>query len=90
MKFVLLHVRVAAVVHGYDDAHHPVAEHIEGGEWCHKLLSLDRLLSATEHHPRVAGSHGRVMYWEDQGGLARLTDLLAGARLALRPRETLA
>lgn len=88
MKFLLLRVRVATIVHGYDDANQPIAESLENSEWCHKLLSLDRLLSATERHLLVAGSHGRVMHWAYDGGLAWLTEALVGAGLALRPKET--
>lgn len=85
MKYILLRVRVAAIVHGYDDANRQITESLEDSEWCQKLLSLDRLLSATERHLLVTGSHGRVMYWEYEGGLAWLTEAMAGAGLALRP-----
>ena len=88
MKYILLRVRVATIVHGYDDANHQITESLEDSEWCDKLLSLERLLSATERTLLVAGSHGRVMYWEYVGGLARLTEALAGAGLALQPKET--
>ncbi len=88
MKFIRLRVRVATIVHGHDDANQPIAETCSDSEWCDKLLSIDRLLSATERHLLVAGSHGRVMYWEYEGGLARLTDVLAGAGLALRSPQT--
>lgn len=88
MKFIPLHVRVDTIVHGYDETHHQITEAIADGAWTDKLLALDRLLSATERHLLVAGSHGRVMYWEYEGGLAWLTKRLAAAGLALEPEET--
>jgi hypothetical protein len=88
MKFILLRVRVAMVVHGYDDTHQQIVEPCEDAEWCDKLLAIDRLLSATERHLLVRGSHGRVMYWEYEGGLERLSNHLIDAGLSLRLEET--
>lgn len=88
MKFIPLRVRAATIVHGYDDTHRDISERCEGAQWQDKLLAIDRLLSATEQRLLVAGSHGRVMYWEYEGGLAALTQRLANAGLALPPPET--
>jgi len=88
MKFIPLRVRAATIVHGYDDAHHEITESCECAEWQDKLLAIDRLLSATERRLLVAGSHGRVMYWEYEGGLTALTKRLVDADLALPPLET--
>lgn len=88
MKFIPLRVRVATIVHGYDDAHHEITESGDGDEWQDKLLAIDRLLSATEQRLLVMGSHGRVMYWAYEGGLAALTKRLAEAGLALPSPET--
>ncbi len=87
MKFILLRVRVATIVHGYDDTQRQITESVDDSEWGHKLLALDRLLSATERHLLVAGSHGRVMRWEYEGGLGWLAGELAEAGLALGARE---
>lgn len=88
MKFIPLRVRAATIVHGYDDAHHEITESCECAEWQDKLLAIARLLSATERRLLVAGSHGRVMYWEYEGGLTALTKRLADAGLALSAPET--
>ena len=42
----------------------------------------------TERRLLVAGSHGRVMYWEYEGRLTALTKRLADAGLALSAPET--
>lgn len=88
MKSIPLRVRVATIVHGYDDAHREITESCEGADWQDKLLAIDRLLSATERRLLAAGSHGRVMYWEYEGGLATLTKRLADAGLALSAPKT--
>ena len=87
MKFILLRVRTVRVVHGYDEYNREVLEELADAPWSDKLLALDRLLSATQRYLLVSGSHGRVMYWEYEGGLDWLSSCLAARGLALAVTE---
>ncbi len=88
MKFILLKVRTARVVHGYDADNRELIEEVPDAPWSDKLVALDRLLSATERYLLVSGSHGRVMYWEYEGGLDWISRCLAEQGLALAVTET--
>ncbi len=87
MKFILIRVRPARVVHGFDANHREILEEVADAPWSDKLLALDRLLSATQDYLLVSGSHGRVMYWEYEGGLDWLSSCLTVQGLALSVTE---
>jgi hypothetical protein len=46
-----------------------------------KLLLIERIQSITEKYILVTSSHGRVMYWEYEGGFAALKQKLSTAGL---------
>lgn len=87
MKFILLRVRTVRVVHGFDANNREVIEEVADAPWADKLLALDRLLSATQGYLLVSGSHGRVMYWEYEGGLEWLNSCLSIQGLAFAVAE---
>ncbi len=79
MKFISLRVRNGLTVHGYSDDNSEIVEEHHDQEFVEKLISTDRIQSATEKYLLVTSSHGRVMYWEYDLSLAQLTDKLAKA-----------
>lgn len=87
MKFILIRVRTARVVHGFDANNREVIEEVVDAPWADKLLALERLLSATQSYLLVSGSYGRVMYWEYEGGLDWLSSCLNVQGLALAVTE---
>lgn len=83
MKFVSLRVRNAITVHGYAADNSEIEEFHKDQAFAEKLISIDRIQSATEKYILVTSSHGRVMYWEYDSSLAQLTALLAKAGLVV-------
>jgi len=79
VKFILLRVRNGITVHGYSDDNVEIIEEHQRGEFVEKLISIDRIQSATEQYLLVTSSHGRVMYWEYDMSLAQLSEKLATA-----------
>jgi hypothetical protein len=83
MPFIKLRVRNAVVMHGYTEDNQEITERVEGQEFADKLINVDRIQSATEQYLLVTSSHGRVMYWEYEGGLDRLNARLQAADLVI-------
>jgi hypothetical protein len=81
--FIALRVRTATVVHGYTPDNVEIVERVADEPFVDKLVAVDRLRSATEKYLLVTSSHGRVMYWEYEGGLERLTRRLQAAGLVV-------
>jgi hypothetical protein len=83
MKFISLRVRNAILMHGYTPDNQEIVEEFEDGEFVEKLVSVDRIQSVTDRYLLVTSSHGRVMYWEYEGGLAAVEQRLAAAGLVV-------
>jgi len=81
MKFISVRVRSAIVMHGYSDDNQEVVEEIRDEAFVEKLVAIDRLQSVSEKYLLVTSSHGRVMYWEYEGGFAAMKARLASAGL---------
>ncbi|MDR5866117.1 hypothetical protein [Halomonas koreensis] len=79
MAFIELDVRTAYVVHGFDDHHREIRETVDEPDFMTKLVAIERIQSISERYILVTGSHGRVMYWEYRGEMARVKETLAGA-----------
>ena len=77
--YILLRVRTAMVVHGYTERNEEIVERVADEPYVDKLVAIDRIQSATEKYLLVTSSHGRVMYWEYEGGLAQLQRRLRDA-----------
>lgn len=81
MKYISLRVRTAMMVHGYTDDNKEIVEEFNDEPFVDKLVALERIQSVTEKYVLVTSSHGRVMYWEYEGGLAALGARLGAAGL---------
>jgi hypothetical protein len=83
MKFISIQVRNAIVMHGYTPDNKEIADEVHDEPFVEKLIAIDRIQSATEKYILVSSSHGRVLYWEYEGGLSSLTKRLAAAGLVV-------
>jgi hypothetical protein len=83
MKYLSVSVRTALVVHGYDADNQEIVEEVNEAQFADKLVLIDRIQSVSEKYLLVTSSHGRVMYWEYQGGLAVMRARLAEAGLLI-------
>jgi hypothetical protein len=82
-NFISLRVRNALVLHGYTADNQEIMQEIEGEAFVEKLIAVSRIQSATEKYLLVTSSHGRVLYWEYEGGLAALKARLTTAGLVI-------
>ncbi len=74
--FVQVRVRTALVVHGYDALNKEVVETVNEPQFQTKLVAMHRVLSVSDKYLLVSASHGRVMYWEYEGGFEALQEKL--------------
>jgi hypothetical protein len=81
MTFLTLRVRTAMVVHGYDSDNKEIVEELKGEPFVEKVIALSRIQSVSAQYVLVTSSHGRVMYWEYEGGMAALKQRLSEAGL---------
>ncbi len=83
MKYIELDVRTTLIVHGYDDNNDEIVQEVGEQDYMTKLIPLERILSLSENYLLVAGSHGRVMYWEYRGTMAEVKRRLESAGLVI-------
>ncbi len=83
MKFISLRVRNAILMHGYTPDNQEIVEESKDGEFAEKLIAVERIQSVTERYLLVTSSHGRVMYWEYEGGLAAVKQRFVAAGLVV-------
>jgi hypothetical protein len=83
MKFISLRVRSALVVHGYTPDNREVLERVEDGTFAEKIIATDRIQSVSDQYVLVTGSHGRLMYWEYEGGIDAVRQQLMRSGLLL-------
>lgn len=87
MSFIRLKVRAAFMVHGYDADNREIVEQIGEERFVEKLLRIERIQSISEKYLLVSASHGRVAYWEYEGGLTALRRRLEQAGLLFSCRK---
>jgi hypothetical protein len=88
MKFISLRVRSCLVVHGYTPDNREVVERIEDGAWTDKIIATERIQSVSEQYVLVTGAHGRLMYWEYEGGIDAVRQQMIRSGLLLdRPAD---
>lgn len=88
MKFISLRVRSCLVVHGYTPDNREVVERVEDGAWTDKIIATERIQSVSEQYVLVTGSHGRLMYWEYEGGMDAVRQQMIRSGLLLdRPAD---
>ncbi|QLI81692.1 hypothetical protein HZU75_09205 [Chitinibacter fontanus] len=83
MQFLALRVRNALLMHGYDEQQCEITEAIEGEHFVEKLIAVARIQSVSEQYILVSSSHGRMLYWEYEGGFSALRTRLAAAGLLI-------
>ena len=77
MKYIDLEVRAAFIIHGYDENNKEIEEVLDEQDYVRKLISVNRIQSATEQYLLVNSNHGRVIYWEYKTSLDELKEKLA-------------
>lgn len=83
MKFISVRVRTAIVVHGYAEDNREVTEEFDDEPFVEKLVAVDRIQSISEKYILVSSSHGRIAYWEYEGGMSALKRRLELAGLVI-------
>ncbi|MFA6312799.1 MAG: hypothetical protein WCV99_20140 [Sterolibacterium sp.] len=83
MKFITVRVRTAIVMHGYTDDNKEIIEEFKEEPFLDKLLAVERIQSVSEKYILVSSSHGRVMYWEYEGGMSSIRKRLESAGLVV-------
>ena len=83
MKFLVLRVRSCLVVHGYTPDNREIVERIDDGAFVEKIIAIERIQSVSEQYVLVTGPHGRLMYWEYEGGFDAVRQRLMRAGLLL-------
>ena len=83
MKFIAVRVRTAIVMHGYTEDHTEIVEEFHDQPFVEKLIAVERIQSVSDQYILVTSSHGRVMYWEYEGGIAAVKSRLEAAGLLI-------
>lgn len=81
--FISLRVRNALVLHGYTADNNEIMQEFTDEPFVEKLIAVSRIQSATEKYLLVTSSHGRVLYWEYEGGLSALKERFTTAGLVI-------
>jgi hypothetical protein len=81
--FVTMRVRGGLTFHGFDSDNREIVFDDPPSDFAEKVIAVSRIQSATERYLLVTGPMGRMMYWEYEGGLAKLKPLLAKAGLLI-------
>ena len=83
MKFISVRVRSSLVMHGFTDDNQEIVEEVRDEAFVEKLVAIERIQSVSEKYLLVTSSHGRVMYWEYEGGFAAMKARLDAAGLLI-------
>jgi hypothetical protein len=83
MKYISVRVRNGLVMHGYDADNQEILEEAKDERFIEKVILVDRIQSIGEKYILVTGSHGRMLYWEYEGGFEALKSRLHKAGLLL-------
>lgn len=70
-------------MHGYTTDNQEIIQEIRDEPFIEKLIAVERIQSATDKYLLVTSSHGRMLYWEYEGGLDQLKSRLAAADLVI-------
>jgi len=74
--FLEIEVKLATMVHGYDNENKEIAETFYETHFMKKIISISRIQSISEKYILVNSSHERVMYWEYKGTMEELKQKL--------------
>jgi hypothetical protein len=83
MRYISVRVRNGLVSHGYDADNQEILEDVKDERFVEKLVLVERIQSIGEKYLLVTGSHGRMLYWEYEGGFEALKSRLQKAGLLL-------
>jgi hypothetical protein len=81
MKYISVKVRPAFVIHGYSAENEEIVQTFGDEAFSERVLLVERIQSISDQYLLVTSSHGRIMYWEYEGGLDALKQRLAQAGL---------
>ena len=81
--FIKVKVRSYIVFHGYDSNNKEIEEKVNQTEWVDKLVAVERILSVTEKFLLTSYGAGRLIYWEYEGGLKKISAQLKKLKLFL-------
>jgi hypothetical protein len=78
--FIKVKVRSHVVFHGYDSSNKEIEEKIDQKEWVVKLVAVERILSVSEKFLLTSYGAGRLIYWEYEGGIKKISAQLKKAK----------
>jgi hypothetical protein len=70
-------------MHGYDGANKEIEETVTQNSFTEKLIAIERIQSVTEKFILTTYASGRLIYWEYEGGLKKLSAQLKKAGLVI-------
>lgn len=80
-KFIRARVKDYVVMHGYDSKNKEVEEVVTQEKFVDKLISIERIMSISEKFILTTYADGRIIYWEYEGGLKKISMELKRAKL---------
>jgi len=86
-KFIRLKVKDHLVVHGYDYNNKEIEEVVKKDQWVEKLIAVDRIQSIGEKFVLTTYAFDRIIYWEYEGGLKKISQQLKDADLIVEFRD---
>lgn len=81
MKYISVKVRPAFVIHGYGADNEEIVQTFGDEAFSERVLLVERIQSISDQYLLVTSSHGRIMYWEYEGGISAMKQRLAQAGL---------
>ena len=63
-------------MHGYDSNNKEIEETVAADGYNDKLVAIERIQSISEKYILTTYAGGRLIYWEYEGGLKKLSPLL--------------
>lgn len=80
-KFIRARVKDYIVMHGYDGQNKEIEETVTQKKFVDKIIAVDRIMSVSEKFILTTYADGRIIYWEYEGGLEKLSKQLKKAKL---------
>lgn len=72
-KFLKVRVKNYIVMHGYDASNKEIEESVRVDSFVDKLIAIDRIQSISEKFILTTYAAGRLIYWEYEGGLKKIS-----------------
>ena len=75
-KFLRVKVKNYLVMHGYNEKNKEIEEYVEQTAFTDKLIAIERIQSISEKFILTTYAGGRLIYWEYEGGLKKISKAL--------------